>query len=382
MVKNNLLQKNIPNGWQIKSFNDCFDVASKLQGLKKSDYKEQGKYPIIDQAQSFITGYTDSSSLLQEKIPTIIFGDHTRILKYIDFPYILGNDGTKIIWAKKENDPKFLFYSLLKLDIPNTGYNRHFKYLEQSIFSIPSKPEQEKIAYILSFVDEDIEKIEKIIEETERLKSGLAQKILVKSIRHTKFLKTKLGTIANISTGGTPKTTIGEYWNGDINWMASGEVHQKVVKFTEKNITKLGLENCNSEILLKGTVMMALAGQGKTRGTVAILDIETACNQSLSGIFTKDKKIILNEYIYYNLDSRYQELRNINGDKGRGGLNLQLLRDLDISFPEDVEEQKEIVKILSAVDKKISVNKKLKDKLTQLKKGLMSDLLGGKVRVN
>ena len=127
--------------------------------------------------------------------------------------------------------------------------------------------------------------------------------------------------------------------------------------------------------------MIALAGQGKTRGTVAILDIETACNQSLAGIFTKDKNIILNEYMYYNLDSRYQEIRNINGDEGRGGLNLQILRDIDISFPEEVEIQKEIVKILSSVDEKILVNKKLKEKLTKLKKGLMSDLLSGKVRV-
>ncbi len=173
----------IPENWQVKSFNDCFDVASKLQGLKKSDYKEQGRYPIIDQAQSFITGYTDSNDLLQEKIPTIIFGDHTRILKYIDFPYVLGNDGTKIIWAKKENDPKFLFYSLLKLDIPNTGYNRHFKYLEQAIFAVPKKPEQEKITEILSSVDEKITVNKKLKEKLIQLKKGLMSDLLNGKVR-------------------------------------------------------------------------------------------------------------------------------------------------------------------------------------------------------
>lgn len=185
-MKTNLLQKSISNGWQVKSFNDCFDVASKLQGLKKIDYREQGKYPIIDQAQNFITGYTDSNDLIQEKIPAIVFGDHTRILKYIDFPYVLGNDGTKIIWAKKENDPKFLFYSLLRLEIPNTGYNRHFKYLEQSRFSLPLKPEQVKISEILSSVDEKISVNKKLKEKLTQLKKGLMSDLLSGKVRTNK----------------------------------------------------------------------------------------------------------------------------------------------------------------------------------------------------
>ena len=128
-----------------------------------------------------------------------------------------------------------------------------------------------------------------------------------------------------------------------------------------------------------GTVMVALAGQGKTRGMVAILEIETTCNQSLAGIVPKNIKDVYSEYIFYNLYSRYKELRNINGNEGRAGLNLKIIKEIKMPLPL-MNEQKEIAEILSAVDEKILVNKKLKEKLTLLKKGLMQDLLSGRVR--
>ncbi|MBU4190370.1 MAG: restriction endonuclease subunit S, partial [Candidatus Thermoplasmatota archaeon] len=95
----------------------------------KSSYKSKGKYPIVDQGKELIAAYTDEESKVYKKsIPLIIFGDHTRIFKYIDFPFVTGADGTKLLKANEELfENKFLYFALGRLNIPNRGYNRHFK---------------------------------------------------------------------------------------------------------------------------------------------------------------------------------------------------------------------------------------------------------------
>ena len=188
-----------------------------------------------------------------------------------------------------------------------------------------------------------------------------------------KWTSTTIGEIASVSTGGTPSTQKKEYWDGNIPWMSSGEVNLRRVLHTEKKITEIGLQNCNSAIFPKGSVMIALAGQGSTRGKTAILEIESACNQSLAAIRSLDKDVVLNDYIFYNLESRYLELRNINGNAGRSGLNLNLLKGIPILLPPP-PEQKEITKILMSVDEEIDKTEKIIEKTVSLKKGLMQQL--------
>jgi type I restriction enzyme S subunit len=149
--------------WEIKSFTDCFDVKNKIRGEKKFDYLVYGRFPVIDQGQSKISGYSNNKDLvINDNLPFIVFGDHTRILKLIDFPFILGNDGTKVFFGKADYDTNFLFYLLNTIEIPNTGYNRHFKFLKDAIIKIPnSKKEQVAIAKILTTADDEIMGLEK-----------------------------------------------------------------------------------------------------------------------------------------------------------------------------------------------------------------------------
>jgi type I restriction enzyme S subunit len=188
----------------------------------------------------------------------------------------------------------------------------------------------------------------------------------------------QIDDVANVLTGGTPKTSTKEFWNGNINWMSSGEVNLRRVKNTEKKITQKGMDGSNATLLPVGTVMVALAGQGKTRGKVAILEIETTCNQSLAGIIA-DKESIHNEFLFYNLEYRYQELRNVSGGEGRAGLNLKLIKNFKVPIP-PLETQKKISRTLTSIDNRVDKNNLLRDKLVKLKKGLTSDLLSGKVR--
>lgn len=163
---------------------------------------------------------------------------------------------------------------------------------------------------------------------------------------------TSLGEVCQIATGGTPNRAVPEYWNGDIPWMSSGEINQRIVRNVAEHITALGVANSNARPLPPGTVMMALNGQGKTRGKVALLDIETTCNQSLAGLIA-DRTRLLPDYLFYSLDAQYQDIRNITGDDARNGLNLGILRALAIALP-PFDEQRRIAEVLRSVDEAIA----------------------------
>ena len=159
----------------------------------------------------------------------------------------------------------------------------------------------------------------------------------------------RLGEIGELCAGATPSTSKPEYWeNGTISWMSSGEVNLGQVYQTEKKITKKGFENCSTKMVPKNTVVVALAGQGKTRGTVAITRISLCTNQSLCSILTKD--FVDSYYLYFYLKSQYQRLRAISSGEGtRGGLSLRILRDFELPLP-PLSVQQRIVKILDRFD--------------------------------
>jgi len=137
-------------------FEDCTSQGTKI---KAEEYSSSGKYIIIDQGQKNIAGYTDCTEGVFEDVPAIIFGDHTRCIKYIDKPFFLGADGVKLLKAKVPNaNYRYLFYALSSVQIPNTGYNRHFKWLKEAQIKYPEVQEQETIATILDHATYIIER--------------------------------------------------------------------------------------------------------------------------------------------------------------------------------------------------------------------------------
>jgi type I restriction enzyme S subunit len=142
-------------------------------------------------------------------------------------------------------------------------------------------------------------------------------------------------------------------------------------------ITSAAMQSSNTKILPLNSVMIALNGQGKTRGTVAMLRTEATCNQSLVSIFPKDLKILIPEFIFYNLNMRYLEIRRITGDDGndRRGLNMSIIRDIEIPLP-PVEIQNNIVnkiiKISSEIEKLKNQSSIEKEKISSLRQSILS----------
>lgn len=156
----------------------------------------------------------------------------------------------------------------------------------------------------------------------------------------------RIGDFAMCFPGATPKTTHPEYWeNGTIPWMSSGEVNQEEVTFTEKKITQKGYDATSTKMVPANTVVIALAGQGKTRGSVAITRISLCTNQSLCAIVTDET--VLSEYLFHYMRSQYLKLRDLSAGNGtRGGLNMKMIESYLVPVP-PVEIQSEIVGILN-----------------------------------
>ena len=153
------------------TFDEVFvDETRKGVKLKTEEYHPQGKHIIVDQGQSEIAGYTDLEEGIYSDIPVLIFGDHTRIVKYIDKPFFLGADGVKVLKSKFEDaNYKYLYYVLKNTKIPNTGYNRHFKWLKEIRVPYPEPGIQEQIVTILDKVQMVIDSRKSQLEELDNL---------------------------------------------------------------------------------------------------------------------------------------------------------------------------------------------------------------------
>lgn len=159
---------------------------------------------------------------------------------------------------------------------------------------------------------------------------------------------------ATIITGGTPKTSVERYWfPKEIPWMASGEINKKRIYKTEDMISKEGYSNSSAKMVNEKSVLIALAGQGKTRGTVAVTEIALTTNQSIAAI--EPHKDISYEFLFQNLESRYEELRTYSsGDGSRGGLNKKLVSEFPIISPV-YNEQYQIGLFFKTLDKLITL---------------------------
>lgn len=180
------------------------DLTSGNHKICGKDYLMEGRFPIIDQGSNFCSGYTNSKEILcKTELPCIIFGDHTRVLKYIDTPFALGADGVKVLKPIQGLDERYLFHFLKNLDIPSAGYSRHFKFLKEKKIRYPLQlSEQKHIVAILDKADTIRQKREKVIKLAEDFLRVIFFKMFGDPIENPKnFKKAPITELAEIITG-------------------------------------------------------------------------------------------------------------------------------------------------------------------------------------
>jgi type I restriction enzyme S subunit len=183
----------------------------------------------------------------------------------------------------------------------------------------------------------------------------------------------KVSDVAEITAGGTPDTKIQSYWNPkEIPWLSSGEVHKKYISFTDNMISVEGMKNSSAKVIKENSVLIALAGQGKTRGTVAINRISLTTNQSIAAM-TFDENFVP-EFVFSNLENRYEEIRRMSsGDGSRGGLNKQLVGDIEIPYTSK-QEQIKIGSYFSTLDHLITLHQRKCEETKTLKKYMLQKM--------
>ena len=239
--------------WMI-AFDEIFIDKTKY-GVKvqTSEYGEQGKHIIIDQGQTQIAGYTDREDGLFEEVPVVIFGDHTRVIKYVDEPFFLGADGVKVLRSKDNNaNYKYLYYALKNAKIPNTGYNRHFKWLKEVIIKYPDRERQDEIVEILDKVSDVIQKRQDELSRLDNLIKARFVEMFGDIITNEKNWRTdNWSNVLKIINGKNQKAV--EEENGEYLICGSGGAMGRATEYlTKENSVIVGRKgNINKPILMR-----------------------------------------------------------------------------------------------------------------------------------
>ena len=350
---------------------DCTKYGVKIP---TNDYLEKGRFPIIDQGQNFIAGYSNSDNGIYSDVPAIIFGDHTRVFKYIDFPFFLGADGVKILKAKKEISYKYLFYYFLQAKFPNTGYARHYKWLKELEIPVPPIEKQKSIV-------KNLDKVTKII----KVHKNLLEKydILIKSrfiemfgdIRNQeKYKGIPLSNLCKTMTGGTPPTSKPEYYEGTIPWITTVSLGPNHIdgKNAKGYITEEAIKNSATKLIPVGNILFGTrVGVGKS----SINDVDICTNQDIIALIGIDESRYSKLFIKHVLDQYHPYFDSIK--KGATILGIttddvkkSLIPDVSLSL------QKEFENFVQQIDKsKVAVQKSL-EKVETLYKSLMQEYFG------
>ncbi len=404
----------LPEEWEVVRLGEVADFfIGRTPKRAEKSYWDNGKYSWISIADMKDFGFISKTS---EKVSQLAF---EKIFKenivpkgtlIMSFKLTIGrtailnidalhNEAIISIYPKGELLKEFLFYFLPTIDFSNyydnvvKGKTLNSSKIKNLLLPLPPLPEQQKIAAVLSAVQEAKEKTEAVIAAAKALKKSMMKHLFTYGPVSTEEAENvplketeigpvpedwevvRLGEVAEISSGGTPSRKRNEYWiDGNIPWIKSEQCHDCYISVANEYITDLGLEDSSAKMLKKGTVLLAMVGA--TIGKTGFLTFEACTNQNIAGIFPINS--LNNLFLYYALQSRYNEFEKI---KGYGIANLSYLRQFNIPLP-PLPIQQKIASILSAIDAKIEAEENKKQALEELFKTLLHNLMTAKIRVN
>jgi type I restriction enzyme, S subunit len=378
----------IPVEWKVAKIKEMSSITTGKRNTQ--DRIEDGVYPFF--VRSSTVERINSYSFDGEAVLTAGDGVGTgKVFHYINGKFDLHQRVYKIsdFCSALDGYFFFLFFSnyffdrIMSMTAKSSVDSVRREMIADMQIPLPSIDEQNTIKSALSDVDALIAALDRLIAKKRDIKQAVMQELLTGKRRLPGFCGNwevkHVGEFTDCTAGGTPSTRVSDYWGGDIRWMNSGELNLKMVAEVEGRITNEGLRNSSTKIIPANCVLIGLAGQGKTRGTVAMNLVPLCTNQSIAAIFPNPT--FVSEYLYYNLDARYDELRELSaGDGGRGGLNLTIIRSLIVPFP-SVAEQNAIASILTNMDTEIAALEARRVKTRTLKQGMMQELLTGRIRL-
>lgn len=387
--------------WQFIEFPATIEKTAigRENQILSTEIEPSGRFPVVDQGQKFIAGYSNSEErVIREGLPLIIFGDHTRRLKYVDFPFILGADGTKVLKPRADLfDTKFFYFALLSLDIPNRGYNRHFTILKERRIPRPEQDEQRKIAGVLGVVQRAIELQERLIILTTELKKALLHQLFTHGLRGESQKQTEIGPVpeswevAELASLFEIKHGFafeGEFFASDGRYilLTPGHFFEEGGFRDQKDKTKFYTGDfLRSYLLTKGDLLVAMTEQkaGLLGSSIVIPESDKYLHNQRLGLIHKLDDSRLNKlFLYYffnTADVRKRIAMTASGSKVRH-TSPGKIRELKIALP-CLDEQRRIVETFQAVDARIEMLGRKHATLTDLFRTLLHQLMTAQIRV-
>ena len=412
--------------WKISELNE---IAEYIGRGKSPVYDNESALPVLNQA-CIQHGRLDLSKLkfvseahfgsLDDQKKTRqgdIFVNSTGTgtlgrIAYWDSDTAIAYDGhVTLVRLYPEHEPKFFYYLLQAPEIQThilnnciSGSTNQVELSREPFRRIQLRhpedwQEQAAIAAILTTVDQAIAQTEALIAKQQRIKAGLLHDLLTRGIDDAgrlrdpathRFKETAVGLvpvewevmrlsdICEFASGGTPSRTVASYWNGSIPWVKTAEVDYCLITETEEYISESGLQNSSAKVFPKGTLLMAIYGEGVTRGKVALLGLDAATNQACLAFFPKPG--LNSRFLFYWFTNAYTELRELSHDGSQKNLSATLIGDTFVPIPITVE-QENIVATIREFEASLAREQTQLAKLNRLKAGLMQDLLTGRVAV-
>lgn len=383
--------------WTTESVGNCIvpiSVAGKTK-IQSRYYQPSGRFPVIDQGQGQIAGWTDDeSAVIEAPLPLVVFGDHTRAFKFLDIPFARGADGTQLLRPKPGVDPLFFFYACRAIDLPARGYNRHFTVLKDKTLSYPTDDsEQKAIATVLLQTESALMKQSELLETIEEFKRAAMTRLFTHGLCGEALKETEIGLmpetwkprtileLCEILSGGTPRKSVAEYWNGDIPWVSGKDLKTPTLEDAIDHISVAGVEAA-SRLVPPGSVLLLVRGMGLAKDLpVAVINRPMAFNQDVKALVSRGEYSgqFLRSAIYAGKNRLLSQI--VPSAHGTMTLNLSDVETFKVACPTDPDEASDVVEILNTFDRKIAVHRKKRAVLAELFQCLLHKLMSGEIRV-
>lgn len=388
--------------WDTASVADCL-VPVPTAGRTKvqtRDYKPAGRFPVIDQGQEQIAGWTDDeSAVIDSPLPLIVFGDHTRAFKFVDRPFARGADGTQLLRPKASIDPLFFFYACRAIDLPARGYNRHFTVLKEKELSYPvDANEQQSVAGVLHKAELALQQQTTLLDNLQELKRAAMRELFTRGLRGEPQKETEIGPVPE-SWDVTQFTNVREW----LQYGTSTHCTIEAKAYPVLRIPNVGmgrvdasdLKYCNmpeqeaDKYRLQDGDLLFIRTNGvlERLGSCAVYagEPERALFASYL-IRARLKQGVEPRYVAYfygsELGTSLVAGRATPAADGKYNLNTGTIDSLPLPLPPTAEEQREIVAVLDVIDRKIDLHRKKRAVLEELFKALLHKLMTGELRVD
>ncbi|MEQ6474613.1 restriction endonuclease subunit S [Comamonas sp. wu1-DMT] len=457
----------LPKGWKWVRLPECyFGIGNKSNQIQTKEYLEHGQFPVIDQGKNFVTGYCDDKSkLLHLERPVIVFGDHTKNIKFVDFDFVIGADGVKVLCPHIGISTNFLYRLIQSFDLTDRGYARHFKVLNEKLVPLPPLPEQHRIVAKIDqlmarcdalealrkereekrltvhaaamqqllaasdssawgFIEQHFGELYSVKENVAELRkailllavmghlvpqdpndlpaSELLEEIGAERLRLVKAGKIKtpkplppikpeevpyqlpqgwewvrVAELTDVGTGSTPETTNQDFYGGSIPWYTSSATNDLFAPMPDKFITEKAISETNCKVFPAGSLMVAMYGQGKTRGQVSEIVFPGATNQAVAALVFFRSSEGIKKYLKYFFIKIYDEIRLLAEGAAQPNLNVGKIKETLVPLPPLPEQHRIVARIdqlmalCDTMDQKIS---DATDKQTELLRAVMAQV--------